>query len=61
MADKKKNRMQLLLEVFFLEHDFSRMECHDHEGQCCGAGCHDQNESQYEHYARMMVDPKGAS
>lgn len=37
-------------------HDFSRMECADHEGNCCPeGGCHDIADHQYDHLARILA------
>jgi hypothetical protein len=43
------------LAELFKAHDFSRVECSDHDGQCCPAGCHDLNVSQYVHYATQAA------
>ena len=40
----------------FKAHDFDRMTCYDHEGNCCPeGGCHDLSENQYEHYATLCA------
>lgn len=42
----------------FKAHDFDRMECADHDHPCCPeGGCHDVIESQYEHYASVVLLP----
>ena len=43
------------LVALFREHDYERMECHDHGGLCDQAGCHDLREDQAQHYARVVL------
>lgn len=45
--------------AMYKAHTFDRVECHDHAGNCCPAGCHDVAEDQFTHYARV-AHPVGA-
>ena len=48
-------RTEERLVALFREHDYERMECHDHGGLCDQAGCHDLREDQAQHYARVVL------
>ena len=47
--------VEQIAEVLF-DHDYERMECSDHVGQCCPAddGCHDLGVTQYAHWAEEI-------
>lgn len=44
---------ELTHAALYKAHTYARMECHDHAGNCCPAGCHDVAEDQFTHYARV--------